>query len=687
MAKRKSTVRRTAADIVDGADGPIQGNDELATKVWKAWRQTRNHLSQWRPEAVECFDIVAGRQWTEDEIAKLKSDMRVPITYNRTGVVVDSVSGYEINSRQDVTFLPRENGDTGGAQVATEAAKYYRQQCDAEDEESDAFFDTLVCGIGAVEHRMDYDDDPEGMLKVERVDPLEMGYDPAATKRNLSDRRWDIRGKWWDKEVAKTTFPKFDFADAENIPGDMEDLDDSKPVDREKAPFYKDTGVGDGNDRRKDKIFILEYTWFEREPFITALNPATGKLEETTKDVVEALNDRLAAQGMEPVKSVTRHRKVYKRAFVYGRDTINPDDLDAPCPHFQYQFITGKRDRNKNVWYGLVRPMKDPQRWANKFLSQTMHMINANAKGGLIHDKGAFDDPADIEQRMAKPGFRLEKNAGYDVQPVPPTPIPNNTFELMQFSIGSGRDVTGVNLELLGMTDRDQPGVLEHSRKQSAMAILAPFFNAMRRYRKESGRITLYFIREYMSEETMIRVVGQGEAKYVPLAQAKGFDKYDVIADQSPSSPNAKETTFAALTQVLPIVAKMGAPIPPDVIDSIPGLPAQLAEAWKAMLTKGPTPQQQQAEELAKQEKLAEINKTNAEALKSEASATESIAKVIPLLQQVLAGLGMLSQAIPGGPEVGTPGAVPAPAPQPGPGPMPAPQPSPMAPPSAPPMQ
>jgi hypothetical protein len=231
------------------------------------------------------------------------------------------------------------------------------------------------------------------------------------------------------------------------------------------------------------------------------------------------------------------------------------------------------------------------------------------------------------------------------------------------------------------MADRDQPGVLEHSRKQSAMAILAPFFNAMRRYRKESGRITLYFIREYMSDETMIRVVGQGEAKYVPLAQAKGFDKYDVIADQSPSSPNAKETTFAALSTVLPIAAKMNLPIPPDVIDSIPGLPAQLAEAWKAMLSKGPTPQQQQAEELGKQKQLADINKTNADALKSEASATESIAKVVPLLHQVLAALGMLSQAIPGGPEVGgAPAGAAPPMPQPGPGPTPAPQPSPMAP-------
>ncbi len=39
----------------------------------------------------------------------------------------------------------------------------------------------------------------------------------AASKRNLSDRRWDIRGKLWDKDIAKATFPDHDFDSAENI--------------------------------------------------------------------------------------------------------------------------------------------------------------------------------------------------------------------------------------------------------------------------------------------------------------------------------------------------------------------------------------------------------------------------------------------------------------------------------------
>lgn len=688
MAKRSKTVRRggTAADIVDDQDGAVTANDDIAREAWKNWKRSRDHLKDWRPMSTTCFDIVAGHQWTTEEEASLKEQLRPVVTFNRTGVICDSVSGYEINNRQDIAFLPRTMDDTGPVQVESEAGKYFRQQCDAEDEESDSFYDLLVCGLGVVEHHMDYDDDPEGMLKVERTDPLEMGYDPAAIKRNLSDRRWDIRGKWWDEKVAKAKFPDHEFDAANNIAGDTDDLNDSKPIDREAAVRYSPPGQGEQYDAHKGKVFILEYTWFESEPFVSAINPTSGKLEDLTPEKLKAGNEKLVAAGMEPLKSVKRVRKVFKRAFVHGPDTLNLKDLEAPCPHrFHYQFMTGKRDRNKNIWFGLVRAMKDPQEWANKFMSQTMHMINANAKGGLIHEEGAFERPQDIEKQMAKPGWRLQTRNGYGdkVKFVPPTGIPNNTFDLMQFAVGSVRDTTGVNVELLGLADRDQPGVLENARKQSAMAILAPFFDALRRYRKEAGRLTLYFIKEYLSDGRLIRITGEGKAQYVPLTKVGDFNQYDVIVDQSPTSPDAKRALFSILMQVLPALMKQGMPMPPELLDYIPDLPAELAQKWKEMLQPKDNPQAEAAAALEMADKKADVEKKQSEVMLNETKAAAEMAAIVPMLQQIMAGMGLISAAVPGGPEVGAP-AGPAPA---GPAPQ-APAPAPMAgPPAMPPQE
>lgn len=645
MARRKTKASASVADD-DADNGYVNANDDLAAKAWKCWRDSRSHLSDWRTEAAECYDIVAGRQWTDEEIAELEKQMRAPVTFNRTGVVLDAVSGYQINSRQDVAYLPREPTDTGPVQVENEAAKFYRQACDAEDEETDAFFDALVCGLGTVEHRMDYDDDPEGMLKIERVDSLEMGYDPSAIKRNLSDRRWDIRGKWWDKSAAKAAFPDRDFDDAENVSGDL-DVDSNKPVSREAAARYEDSSGTDDNDKRKDRVFILEYTWFELEPFITALNPLSGKNEDIDSATLKLLNEKMMAVGQPAVKSVKRSRKVYKRAFVHGRDTI--EEGEAPCPYrFHYQFMTGKRDRNKKIWYGLVRPMKDPQRWANKFLVQTMHMINANAKGGLIHDEGAFERTDDIEAKMAKPGWRLSKRQGYEAQFVPPTPIPTNTFQLMEFAISSSRDVTGVNLELLGMADREQPGILEHARKQSAMAILAPFFDALRRYHKESGRLTLYFIGKYMTDGRMIRINGDAQAQYVPLTKEWDFTKYDVVVDQSPSSPNSKQAVYGVIAQILPTLAKMNVMPPPEILDYVPDLPASFVQKWKEQIAKPPDQNVEKAKQLELADKAADVTKKGADAALSEAKAQSEAAKAgidqVSMLMQIMSTLDQIKQ-------------------------------------------
>jgi hypothetical protein len=49
-----------------------------------------------------------------------------------------------------------------------------------------------------------------------------------------------------------------------------------------------------------------------------------------------------------------------------------------------------------------VRAAKDPQRWANKFLSQVMFLMNSQSKGGIMAEKGAFESERQAEESWAK---------------------------------------------------------------------------------------------------------------------------------------------------------------------------------------------------------------------------------------------------------------------------------------------
>jgi hypothetical protein len=60
-----------------------------------------------------------------------------------------------------VQFLPRTAGVVKKSELLTSTAKWFHQQCDAEDEEADAFHDMVVYGMGRMEARLDYEDNPE----------------------------------------------------------------------------------------------------------------------------------------------------------------------------------------------------------------------------------------------------------------------------------------------------------------------------------------------------------------------------------------------------------------------------------------------------------------------------------------------------------------------------------------------
>jgi hypothetical protein len=136
------------------------------------------------------------------------------------------------------------------------------------------------------------------------------------------------------------------------------------------------------------------------------------------------------------------------------------------------------------------------------------------------------------------------------------------------------------------MADKAQAGVLEAQRKQSAVTILAPMFDALRRFRKSQGRLLLEYIRNYISDGRLMRITGpQGEAQYIPLVKAPDSVEYDVVVDQSPTSPDFREKTWSAIQSLLPVMLKTGHPIPPSVFDASP-LPIKVAEEFKQMSQK-----------------------------------------------------------------------------------------------------
>jgi hypothetical protein len=122
----------------------------------------------------------------------------------------------------------------------------------------------------------------------------------------------------------------------------------------------------------------------------------------------------------------------------------------------------------------------------------------------------------------------------------------------MTFAISSIRDVTGVNIEMLGLREDDQPGIVEACGPRRGLTILAGVFDAMRLYRKRQGIVLAEFVTEVpvrWPADPHLRA--RLASSTFPLIR-QGDIEYDTVVDESPASRDVKEKTWMSCSMSCP---------------------------------------------------------------------------------------------------------------------------------------
>ena len=643
-----------AEDLEIGVDGkePSQLEDEeLFEKLTDWYGADSDHSAEWRKQARSDFDFFAGRQWTDADKAYLESQKRPCITFNRCLAIIKSVCGLEINSRHDTIYLPRESDseEVRANEILSAASNWMADNCDAEDEQSEAFQDAVICGMGWTEALVEHETDPDGAYDEDKIDPLEMCWDRSARSKNLSDAKRMWRTRSIPIKEALDMFPgvPLNDLDATHWAAPDDARAGSTKTREQKRKREENSSYRDPN----DEVTLVHAQWIEKEDYYRVDHPnfETGMMGEAPRlagyETLDLSVKEYAkyqkeseARGLPEANAVKLKRRVYKQAFL-GRKILTGVQDGPAGDAFSWNCITGERDANKGTWFGLIRIMRDPQEWANKFLSQTLHIVNTTAKGGIISEKGAFSDIREAQKTYAKSDAITFAEEGAiqkgKIMAKAGSGLAGPYVKLMEFAISAIRDVPGVNLELLGMRDANQPGILEHQRKQAGLTILATLFDSLRRFRKRVGRVRLYYIQEYFSDDRLVRVVGPDGRRFMRLTADATFGKYDTEIDDAPTSPNQREQNWAIIQAILPIIRDMLGPDEVVLLLEQSPLPAQVTESLKQMVNdperKEAGQRRQQIEEEGEKIKMdaveAQAEKDRSASMKSRAAAILDLAQ------------------------------------------------------------
>jgi len=621
-----NTVGKGDNDIQDRPVSSLSSRDAF-TILQRWWYADADFSANWRTQATDDLGFVAGEQLSDDDKAVLDEANRPHVVFNRFLAIIKAIAGMEINGRHEIVFTPVETDDTVVSEILSGTSRSMSNGCDAEDEQSEAFQQCAVTGIGVTESRWSYELKSRGEYIEEQFDCREFGWDRTARKKNLIDARRMWRCRRMPLSDAMQMFPGKSRRQLDASWADVGIYTDGGPKSIEEKR------IRDGKDSYLDwddtnEVTVVCMQWWERQPYYLVADEASQSLVEMTPKEFRLLKRLRMLQGQPPLDGQKMTKRAYKQAFL-GNELLRPI---CPAPmgqQFSWGVITGEWDAKKRQWYGLTRVVRDPQKWANKFMSQVMHIMNSTAKGGILAERSAFDDEIEAEEGYAQPDIITWLKDGAlsgqkpKIMPKPGTGDASAYVALLQYAVQAIPQVTGVNFELLGQQDIQNPGVVEAMRKQAGMTVLATLFDALRRYRKILGRIRLQVIQTRMSDGRIVRIVGQQYQGAVQLAKSVTAGEFDVTVDDAPTSPNQKEANWMVISTLLPVFKDqlMAQPEVLAMVLEYSPLPSQLVSAIKRIILAAQAdPQKQQEQQQVKELTIAR--------LLSEVSKNDSIANM-----------------------------------------------------------
>jgi hypothetical protein len=559
-------------------------------------------------------------QWTDEELAALERRSQPAITINRIKPKVDFLLGLERQNRTDPKALPRTPVHEEAATAATDAIRFVVDNTEFDYTSSEVFENELVEGTGGAEVLVKKI--KEGFEVDIKYYPWDrLFWDPRSRRRDFRDAKFKGSVVWMDMEDALDMATQSMSEDkAKSVLSTTQESYDDTFEDTPRSLWY---------DKERKRVRIATIWWMKNGVWMWA--------------------------------------KFTKNGFIKGpfkSPFLDEDGMPECGLEMQSAFVD--RDGNR---YGWVRPMIDTQDEINKRRSKSLHLLSVRQ---FRYEKGAVDDPNRTKDELAKPDGAIETNPNFEFELLGTNDLAQGQLALLQ---EAKAEIDNVAANPNTDDGKVRSGRAELARQQAGTMELGPIFDGHRHFKKRIYRQVWNRIKQFWDAERWIRVTDdENNLKWVglnrpvtveekltedlsklppeqvndpafqqALAQIKDDPRMkeqvetqnpiaeldmDIIIEDAPDYPTAQQEQFDNLISVL----QTGSNLPlSDPRWQLIIMSSQLRNK-KAILdflkssSQNPEQAQQQKEafDLEKQGKMADIDKTRADATKKMSEAVKT---------------------------------------------------------------
>jgi hypothetical protein len=611
-------------------------------KFMEWWREGTTALVETRKKRKKDWQFYGGDQWEQSDVEDAKNKKRPQLTLNMVLSIISAVEGEERTNRQEMKFWGEGQEDDPAAYGINRLVKWIMDQCGGQFSLSKAFRSEIVCGEGWVVPEVDYFDDPNGKIKVLDVDDEEMVPDPLDTTETAKGGRYLHRARMYSEEEGEARWPGFcqkvkqvsiaaglatetdgaGLRDIYTITGDPKSpklydaqrkmwavietwwtqIEQGWIVVDEKTQLLVEKSDDEFQQmkaqRQQEQAAWLQ-TAMQPRPMVAAAPPApvgVGGAPVAPAPAGQPMPFAHAAMAapmvpaplppMPPALQATQRaiRRFYQAFWCAGTILQRQPSPLTKLKRFPYVPFRGLFDKVNKEWFGLTRPIIDPQRQHNVEQTMIMQLMQLQPKSSWMAPKGAFHDRQKWETGLAKPGSLLEYNATRGKpEPIPVQAIPRHLIDMALQRPQTMREISGVNVEMTGQRQGSDPGVVMEQRQKAAKTVLAPMFDNNRSSKMELGRVLLAYIQAYISVGRRIRVLGGKDQAYVVMTEDMQLGDYDLTVDETNETINDRIATLNILQTTLPTLMKAGVPVPPSFVDMMP-MPPEVKQDWKRLI-------------------------------------------------------------------------------------------------------